>query len=387
LKFKAMMNRVYDFIQNEGTFMVVNFLQLLGVILVINHLLACGWYAIGFHYWTNNKVSWFDQKNLMDHPVEYRYATSIHWCLTQFTPAGMGVSATNFGERIFSICVVLFAMVAFSSIVGGITSFITELRRMSHNENREMWLMRLYLRQHKVSKSLISRIIKYIDHRNRVKKNCVQKEAVPCLKGLSQELTSQLTLEICRHQLLCLPLFKILNNDMLPVMLSICSEALSFQSFAENDVIFCSPSLAKKVYFLNSGVLEYVFLNEMGEARPLDPSPMPREAISEPVLWMEWIHQGALTALTLTELVLLDPDAFGKTMSMNTQPWMLAVKYAEQFLTFLNSLKRTDFIDIIRTPFSFESKELLKTQLFEKINAAGSPKTQLFEKINAAGSL
>jgi len=315
LKFKGMINRVYDIIQSEYTFIIVNLSQLLGVVLLLNHVLACGWYAVGLHYWTDNRESWFDSRDIMNYPLQYRYATSIHWSLTQFTPAGMGISASNFGERIYSIFVLLFAMLGFSSIVGSITSFMTNLRRMANHENEEMWLMRLYLRQHRASKYLICRIEKYLDYRNQVKKECVQKESVPCLKGLSQELASQLKLEICRGPLLDLPLFRMLRNQMQVVMRSICCEALKFQLFAENDEIFCFPDLAKQMYFLNSGNLEYIILSEAGQERPLDPPPLPREAISEPVLWIEWIHQGALTALNPTELVLLDPDAFSKTMS------------------------------------------------------------------------
>jgi len=224
---------------------------------------------------------------------------------------------------------------------------------MSHNQNRDLWLMRLYMKQHQVSSSLTSRIEKYLEHRNRVKKARVQKESVQCLKGLSQELTSQLTLEICRQQLLDRPLFKILINEMHLVMRSISCDALSVLSLAEDDEIFCFLDPAKKMYFLNSGNLEYIGLDELECPRPLDPPPLPGEAISEPVLWLEWIHQGTLTALTPTELLLLDPDAFSKTMTMSPQAWSLAKNYAEQFINFLNKLDQSDFIDIIRKPFSF----------------------------------
>jgi len=39
----------------------------------------------------------------------------------------MSISATDFGECVFSIFVLLFAMLALSSIVGGITTFMTQL--------------------------------------------------------------------------------------------------------------------------------------------------------------------------------------------------------------------------------------------------------------------
>jgi len=225
--------------------------------------------------------------------------------------------------------------------------------------------MRLYLKQQEVSRELVSRIEKYIDHRNRVKKDRIQKEGVPCLKGLSQELTGQLTLEICAQHLQHLLLFNVLYKKMHLVMRSICSEALSFQSFAENEEVFRFSNLGKKVYFLHSGNMEYVILNEPTQPTPLDPPPMPKEAISEAVLWMQWIHQGTLTVLTPTELVLLDPDIFSKIMTMSPEPWSMAVKYAENFIKFLNSLERSAFIDIIRQPFFFRLVHSASTRAFD----------------------
>ena len=46
---------------------------------------------------------------------EARYSTALHWSLTQFTPAAMEVTATNFIERLFSVFVVLAGAVCIAS--------------------------------------------------------------------------------------------------------------------------------------------------------------------------------------------------------------------------------------------------------------------------------
>jgi len=63
--------------------------------------------------------------------------------------------------------------------------------------------------------------------------------------------------------------------------------------------------------------------------------------------------QGTLVALTPSELVLLDPDAFSNIMIMNPQSGYLGAMYADNFIEFLKNLDRSACIDIIRKPFSF----------------------------------
>lgn len=218
LKFKGIISRIHDIIQNEHTFIVVSLVQLMGFILICNHLFACIWYAIGSQYWHSGRQSWLVSYETMLHSDTYMYATSLHWSLTQFTPAGMGVSATNNGERVFSIFVLIFAMVCFSSMVGGITSFMTQLRSLSHSENKQLWLMRLYLKQNNVPGELSSRIQKYIEHLQRRKNTFVQVESVLFIKELSPELSSELTHQVFSHQLLLHPLFNFVDSNMKSVI-------------------------------------------------------------------------------------------------------------------------------------------------------------------------
>jgi len=345
LKFKAILNRIYDIIQSEYTFMVASLTQLFAFILLCNHVIACIWYAIGVSYWNSGHESWLDRGDIMLHPNSYRYGTALHWALTQFTPAGMGVSAVNFGERIFSILVLLLAMIAFSSIVGSITGFMTEIRRMSHNENKQSWLLRLYLKQNNVKLPLASRIEKYIDHQHNMKKDRIQRAAVTCLKELSQELHYELTHQVSSHQLLLHPLFDFINTNMKSVIWTICCSALTSHSFAQREEIFHYYKAAKNMFLLKVGNLEYVpYTTQL----PLDPQPQAREPISEGALWTKWRHQGQLTALTPSELISVDPDAFSKAMLVHPHPWCVAVSYAERFVDFLNGLEPVRFIDILR---------------------------------------
>merc|ERR1719394_2240513 len=73
----------------------------------------------------------------------------------------MDISARNLWERLFSVMVLLFAMLVFSSIVASITSAMTALRNLQGNEMRQFWLLRRYLRQRSIRPGLANRIIKF----------------------------------------------------------------------------------------------------------------------------------------------------------------------------------------------------------------------------------
>merc|ERR1719277_307460 len=132
--------------------------------------------------------NWVDVGGVAGSDVFYLYTTSLHWSLTQFTPASMDISARNFSERVFSVVVLLFAMLVFSSIVASITSAMTALRNLQGNEMRQFWLLRRYLRQRNIPKGLSDRIIKFLEHRSSVQGKLVQREKVPVLGGLSEAL-------------------------------------------------------------------------------------------------------------------------------------------------------------------------------------------------------
>merc|ERR1712048_207745 len=109
---------------------MLNLAKLLLSVLVLNHVVACVWFLIGRLAMENESRNWITVGELNGTDVAYMYSTSLHWSLTQFTPASMDISARNIWERAFSIVVLFFAMVAFSSIVGSITGSMTSLRNM-----------------------------------------------------------------------------------------------------------------------------------------------------------------------------------------------------------------------------------------------------------------
>lgn len=355
LKLQRIINIMYDMIESEYTFILLNLAKLLLIILVLNHVLACCWYLTGRLGMEGDTRNWLEVgdrgQDIAQEVLLYRYVTSLHWSLTQFTPASMGVSATNVWERVFSIIVLFFALVAFSSIVGSITSSMTSLRNMRGDEMKQFWLLRRYLRQKGVGTDLKCRILKFLEYKANTQQKDVQTSNIRVLQWMSDPLQNELQHELMHKSLMFHPFFEYLQEHMEVVVHRLCRAgkpgspgALGSQPLAAFDVVFHPGDAASKMYFIKSGDLGY----EMPNLESLDPAPKINEWASEAVLWMPWWHRGKLYASSTSDMLVLDPNAFAKVMRMHPRPWNYARRYAEQFLEMCLMLPPGKLCDIMR---------------------------------------
>jgi len=306
--------------------------------------------------------------------MPYLYATSLHWSLTQFTPASMEISARNIVERLYSVCVLLFAMLVFSSIVASITTSMTALRNLQGNEMRQFWLLRRYLRQRNIPKSLSDRIIKFLEHRSTVQGKLVQRDKVPVLGGLSEALHNELMHEMYSPELARHSFFDALKSAMPAVMHRLCRVALKLHCYAEKEMAFSAGDEAKKMYFIKTGALEYTQLNN-----PIGFDLQNKEWLSEAVLFTTWRHRGNLLAMTESELLSVDPEQFMIVMSVHPKPWHYAVFYARKFIQLLNS-SLSELTDVVRDAAFYDGlMQVCK-------NVAGQEEEQIFSSECSAGS-
>merc|ERR1719204_2297356 len=160
-----MINNLYDLIDDEHSFMLAELVKLMLVVIGLNHIIACGWFLVGKNAHGLGMASWISwNENFLAMGIDYQYATSLHWSLTQFTPASMDVMARNILERIYSIIVLLFALVGFSSIVGTVTTSMTTIRHIKCDKQKQFWKLRRYLSQRKVSADLQKRVLRFADY-------------------------------------------------------------------------------------------------------------------------------------------------------------------------------------------------------------------------------
>jgi len=269
--------------------------------------------------------------------------TSLHWSLTQFTPASMDVSARNVIERIFSVFVLFFALVAFSSVVGSVSASMTALRNLRGGDTKQFWLLRRYLKQKRISRDLGGRIIRYLEHQNSKKMNQVQEKSIPILADLSEHLSVEIACEMYTPHLVFHPFFKYLDMAMRVMFHRIVHVALKSFSLAADDVVFSDNDEAKRMFFVQNGIFNYKQVDGM----ILDPPLRTKAWISEAVLWTAWRHRGELKAMTPSDLIAVHPVPFIEAMKLHPRSWSFAKTYGQRFVDFLNGFNPSALTDVI----------------------------------------
>merc|ERR1712137_543720 len=124
-------------------------------------------------------------------------------------------------------------------------------------------------------------------------------------------------------------------------MHKLCSN-LEIMAYAEDEMVFASGSMAERVFFVGDGPLIYTpLVGPSFRARE-------KECIAEATLWVEWRHQGDLTAARPSEVFQLLPEKFKCTMQTHPRPWLIATLYAHGFHRFITNATPAEYIDFIR---------------------------------------
>eukprot|EP00403_Amphidinium_massartii_P016715 CAMPEP_0178428472 /NCGR_PEP_ID=MMETSP0689_2-20121128/30296_1 /TAXON_ID=160604 /ORGANISM="Amphidinium massartii, Strain CS-259" /LENGTH=841 /DNA_ID=CAMNT_0020050247 /DNA_START=85 /DNA_END=2610 /DNA_ORIENTATION=+ len=364
LKLRRMLEIVYDRIDSEKLFLSFSLMQLLLMILVMNHLVACAWFGIGRLtkdvdlFRSNGGKNWLQDAGMtpvMDRygfetTLSWQYLTALHWSITQFTPASMDISATNELERIFSIMILFWALLALSSIIGSVTASMTALRNISTEENKHFWTLRRYLRQNLSSKEedhrdFITRCLRFLEARSQKTQNVVPESKVVLLSHLSDSFRYKLANFVTSKYVRTHPFFNCLMGD--DFMWRLCFIAMKSACYAEDDIVFHAGDEGLHMYFMKSGHVEYK-LAGLEEGVKLHHS---KAWISEGALWTDWRHKGTLQALTDNcELLNVKPSSFITELRLNPRTWYLGQRYGLKFVDNLNRLLRkpnaalTDFV-------------------------------------------
>mmetsp|Transcript_9435 Transcript_9435/g.22719 ORF Transcript_9435/g.22719 Transcript_9435/m.22719 type:complete len:692 (+) Transcript_9435:74-2149(+) len=340
LKLQKMMNKLYDFIDSEYLFIVMDILRLLLFIVVLNHVIACLWYLLGYIGYEANDYNWLENTGytkVIEGSVVWQYTTSLHWSLTQFTPAGMDVYARNVPERIMSVIVLGFAVIIFSSVLASVSSAMTALRNLQGDAKKQFWLLRRYLRRKQVTTTSRVRIIKFLEHVVLLQAKTVKSTDVKLLPKLSEPLRELLQYETHKETVIEHPFFHYLGQCVHSLMVKLCAAAVTQVQFALQDCIFRAGDLGEHMYFISSGQARYAYTTSRDQyCKELNE----RDWISEAALWTHWSHHGLFViSAQPTVLVLLAAQGFGDVMRMSQSSYVLCRRFAFSFVAELNALE------------------------------------------------
>lgn len=347
LKLKKLLAVVYDSIDSEYMWIVFSLVKLLLILLVMNHLVACLWYLVGRLARNENMAkNWLEDSGMTpvwETDLLWRYTTSLHWSITQFTPASMDISATNSLERFFSIAILFFSLVTISSVIGNVSASMTALRNMGNDEMQQFWMLRRYFKQKRIGFELRDRITKYLEHECQVKRDIVPLTKVGLLVKVSENLKLELSNEMNAPLLKAHPFFLYISKQIPAMMFRLCHIALRTQAYAQEDVAFLAGDEGTKMHFFKAGLFEYKLADDTVLDRPLGP----RTWSSEAVLWTDWRHRGSLTALKPSEITEIQPTPFINVFRMHPRPFDMGRQYGLQFVQYMNDINRTSLTDII----------------------------------------
>eukprot|EP00811_Abedinium_folium_P014950 NODE_2392_length_2221_cov_8.170010.p1 GENE.NODE_2392_length_2221_cov_8.170010~~NODE_2392_length_2221_cov_8.170010.p1 ORF type:complete len:633 (-),score=132.48 NODE_2392_length_2221_cov_8.170010:321-2165(-) len=334
---------------DEAAQIVLSLAQFISVLLLINHFIACAWYAIGSQSIADN--GWVRHNQLERASLAMRYSTALHWSLTQFTPASMEVVPENEYERVFTVTVLVFAMVAFSTLISSITSATTQLRNLNGAWNSNRQSLKQYLVENSVHPAMAVHALKCLESQRKFMKTKLREKDVVLLQMLPYNLRIKIKLIVNTPPLRKHALFSHMLDTFDQVNLNILQSTISEVSINAGKTIFSASDLPDAMYFLCSGSAMYS--GQDGNTIQLTAG----NVFSESSLWLEeWIHTGCISSECATTLARIDRDLFAMAMRDDT----FVFQYALGYLNLCNS-RRDDLSDIY--PDATATEELLQELL------------------------
>lgn len=379
LKVQGKLSEILELVQSESVRIILGIVKLVICIMLVNHVIACGWFAIGNLEHTDD--TWVKFYRIDEKPIPFKYTTSLHWSLTQFTPASMEVNGRNWIERAFTVCILLFAMVTFSSFISSITNATTLLRNLNSDELERRTALFRYLKQHELPMALASDVWSWVLCTKDKSRHRTHEKDVVVLQLLPKSLRIRLKEQVYNPTVSRHPFFSKMYEVNPTGLSKMYAEVMDECAVGVGQELFMTGEVSMNMYFLVNGHMQYSTdisdleesnfqscqsrastsssnsrarslrsMNSCAFSELLDWTGNTRvpvkvgQWVSEPVLWVRWTHRGQLAAGTHSELFALSSARFLEFITRDAMEHYEACNYARLFLKFLasNQVSLTD---------------------------------------------
>lgn len=312
--------------------------RLVVLIVIFAHYLACGWFGIsqlvsgGWDNWAKRAFERVEKKD----SLSYAYSTSLHWSLTQFTPASMEVVPCNPYERFYNCGVIVIALVTFSSFVSSITSAMTHLRAINARQTEQDTLIRRFFAENKVSHEVAARIWRFLKKSRQSLTNRLKERDVPALKSLPEKIRQELRAEVFMPMLSAHPLLKVLNVIDRETIREVCDVAVSEVALKSGEEVFPAGTRPSLMVFVISGQLEYIIEHE---EIPIKGG----EWVCESSLWASGLKlQGCIVSATACEILFINAEAFQEVTKAHNDLAGFLSSYAQSFVELFNDASQDE---------------------------------------------
>lgn len=343
-KMARFLKKLHDRIESELVFILMGVVQYFVALLFINHLLGAAWYFVGELSRQDGYYSWTEDEDLPNQPLLDRYSASVHWCWASFALGEAAASPQNVLERLYAVLVMVVGMVVFYILVAQSTEWMLRIRDITGKGQKELWLLRRYIRQRNVGPALSKRILRFLEEKLEQELKNVKKESIPILKDLSEPLHRELDYVVRFSGIRCHPLLEYAENVSYTLMLQLADRTLTRGAYADQDVLFRSGNLAPQMIICVSGNLSYK-RSSAKDGRNLIVSR--GYWVSEQTLWVTWACKGDLRAEADCELLLLDAALFAIWAKNDQTVHAIMAGYAEVFVQWLNEQEPLALSDVM----------------------------------------
>jgi len=238
----------------------------------------------------------------------------------------MEIRPYNLAERSFSIFALLFALITFSSFLGSITASITQLRKHSTESGKQQHALRQYFSRNKVSGNLSRAIWKYLRDYHFAHQTRSHKQ-MDVFKFLPGHLSRRLNYELFGPYITRSPFWYHFASVGMEAVLEVCSTAIIEKTTICHEDVFIEGQNASTVYYVASGFMRYD--HQVLRRRISDLST--GACLSEPALWVKWVHCATLGATTSCDIIELHTAKCRRVLQDFPKYFPFAQRYAQIF--------------------------------------------------------
>eukprot|EP00930_Biecheleria_cincta_P050379 TRINITY_DN35532_c0_g1_i1.p1 TRINITY_DN35532_c0_g1~~TRINITY_DN35532_c0_g1_i1.p1 ORF type:complete len:737 (+),score=120.01 TRINITY_DN35532_c0_g1_i1:33-2213(+) len=332
VKLKRILAFIKDRITSEAVFISLNIVKLITQIVLINHFLAALWYLVGgLGRDDGNWIEYYKMKPSQTN-LWLRYCVSIHWTLTQFTPASNEIVPQNVVERFFAICMLISGLVLFSSFVSSITNSMSQLRNMSADQSKQFWLLRRYLRDRRVPFELSYKVMRYIEFLLSNEQEHIPESRLSIIQRLSGRLQNELKFVTKYTCLLEHPLYSWAKELSTLTLYNMAGGVFRELHLAHGDPLFGIQDNPLSMFFVRAGNIMYKVAHPLLDASE-DAIDLPKDSyLMEIVLWAEWKYLGKSKAQGESEVICIGAEGFSNELQRNQDLYRTLCVYAANFV-------------------------------------------------------
>lgn len=360
LKLQSFQRKLKEHIRSEYILTMMHIGKLVVFIVVVNHFVACAWYYVGSH----NSKSWTSMF-LQTDTISYRYSTSLHWSLTQFTPASMEVHPTNTQERVFNVFVLIAALVTFGSFISSITEAMNRLRQINGRMNSQRSALRRYISENKVSAELSMRVWKFLGQCKQARPRRLMLVDVELVAELPPMLQAEMHFEVFARGLFWHPFFHHYGDRAPAAMQAVCHKTVTEVALITGQGLFSTDQASDRFYFVVEGTLSYTLDVSLSFSLIDLPNFVNSgQWLSEAALWVRWYHTGSSSAVTVAMLLSVEASKLHVIMREYVDTVWSCRRYATFFAAHASGEgRRTPMTDVCD---DFDAVQAMAQMSFEE---------------------